>query len=79
MSLKRYISVLLVAAVFFVAGVLVGRFIMPRKVHITVVNIKDIVDIIERYNEAKHELGKVMEWNKNAIIESEPEEEKENE
>jgi len=48
---------------------------MPRKVHITVVNIKDLVEIIERYNEMKHELEGIEEWNEQAIVKPEPEEE----
>jgi len=77
MSLKRFFLALLIGAVIFIAGVAVGRFGMPRKVEITVINIKDLVDIIERYNEAKHELEKMREWNREAIIE--PEKEKKSE
>ena len=73
--MKRFFLALLIAAVFFIAGVAVGRFVMPRKVHITVIDIKDLVDIIERYNESKHELEKIKEWNKDVIIEPGPEEE----
>jgi len=72
--MKRFFLGLLIATVFFIAGVLVGKFVMSRKVHITVVNIKDLVDIIERYNEAKSELEKIKLWNENAIIPA-PEEE----
>jgi len=75
MSLKRFFLALIIAAVIFIAGVAVGRFGMPRKVEITVIDIKDLVDIIERYNETKHELEKIREWNEDVIIESEPEEE----
>lgn len=71
--MKRFFIILFVAAICFLAGVAVGRFVMPRKIHITVVNIKDLVEIIERYNEAKHELEKIKLWNENAIIEPEPE------
>ena len=74
--MKRFFIILLIAAVCFLAGVAVGRFIMPRTVDITVINIKDLVEIIERYNETKYEFEKIKEWNKNAIIEPEPEEEK---
>ena len=73
MSLKRYIGVLLIVAVCFLAGVAVGRFVMPRKVEITVININDLVDIIERYNESKHELEKIKEWNEEAVAEPEKE------
>lgn len=76
MSLKRYIGVLLVAAVFFIGGVVVGRFVMPRRVDITVIDIRDIVEIIERYNETKHEYEKIKEWNEQAIVEPESKEEK---
>lgn len=71
--MKRFFLILLIAAVFFVAGVAVGRFVMPRKIEITAVDINDLVDIIERYNEAKHELERIKEWNKEAIIEAEEE------
>jgi len=73
--MRRFFAILLIIAVFFIAGVLVGRFIMPRKVHVTVVDIKDLVDIIERYNELKYELKEIKEWNEDAITESAPEEE----
>ena len=73
--MRKFSIVLFVAAVFFVAGVLVGRFVMPRKVTIMMVDIKDLVEIIERYNEMKHELDRIRGWNEDAIIESEPEEE----
>jgi len=74
--MKRFLVILLVAAACFLAGVAVGRFVMPRKVEIMVVDIKDLVDIIERYNEAKHELEKIKLWNENAIIPKPEEEEK---
>lgn len=72
--MKKFFLALLIAATFFVAGVAVGRFVMPRQVHITVINIKDLVDVIERYNESKSELEKIKFWNENAIIEPEPKE-----
>ncbi|MBA7689580.1 hypothetical protein ES703_98088 [subsurface metagenome] len=75
MSLRRFLTVLLIAMIFFLAGVAVGRFVMPRKVHITVVNIKDLVEIIERYNEAKWELERIREWNEEVFVEPVPEEE----
>ena len=73
--MKKFLAILIIAAVFFIAGVAVGKFVMPRKIYITVVDIKDLVEIIERYNEATHELEEIKEWNKNAIIEPIPEEE----
>ena len=73
--MKRFLIIVLVAAVFFIAGVAVGRFVMPRVIHITVIDIKDLVEIIERYNEATHELEEIKEWNEEAI-EPEPKEEK---
>ena len=48
-----------------------GRFVMPRRVEITVVDIIKLVDIIERYNEAKYELERIREWNEEAIVEPE--------
>ena len=74
--MKKFFLALLAATLIFIAGVAVGRFVMPRQIHITVINIKDLVEIIERYNEAKHEFDKIKEWNEEAIIEPEPEEEK---
>jgi len=74
--MKRFFLALIIATVFFIAGVLVGKFVMSRKVHIMVINIKDLVDIIERYNEAKWELEKIKLWNEDTIIEPEPKEEK---
>jgi len=73
MSLKRFLAILLVAAVFFIGGVTVGRFIMPRKIEIAVIDIKDLVDIIERYNEAKYEFERIKEWNEQAVVKSEEE------
>ena len=75
MTLKRFFIILLIAAVFFIGGVAVGRFVMPRKIYITVINIKDLVDTIERYNEAKYELKEIKKWNEEAIVEPEPEKE----
>jgi len=75
MSLKRFLVALFIAAVFFVTGVLVGRFVMPKEIHINVIDVKDMVDVIERYNELKYELEKIKEWNKKAIAEPAPEEE----
>jgi len=65
--MKKFFIILLIAAGCFLAGVVVGRFVMPRKVEITVIDIKDLVDIIERYNESKHELEKIKLWNEQAI------------
>ena len=73
--MKRFFIILLVAAVFFIAGVLVGRFVMPRKVEITVIDINDLAEIIEKYNEIKYEFEKIKEWNKEAMVKPEPEEE----
>ena len=73
MSLRRFLTVLLIATIFFLAGVAVGRFVMPRKVHITVISIKDLVEVIERYNEMKYELEGIKEWNDEAIVEPEEE------
>lgn len=75
--MKRFFIILLIAAICFLAGVTVGRFVMPRKVEITMIDIKDLVEIIERYNELKYELDEIKLWNENAIIlkpESEEEE-----
>ena len=74
--MKRFFIILFIAAVFFIGGVLFGRFVMPRKVHITVVDVKDLVEIIERYNEAKRELERIKEWNEDAVTESGPDGEK---
>ena len=71
--MKKFLTVLLIATVFFIAGVAVGRFVMPRKVEIVMIDIKDLVEIIERYNETKHEFEKIKEWNKEAIVEPEEE------
>jgi len=75
MSLKRFFVALLIATVFFIAGMLVGRFVMPREIHITVIDVKDMVEIIERYNELKYEFEKIKEWNEEAVTESASEEE----
>ena len=72
--MKRFFIILAMATICFLAGVAIGRFVMPRKVHITVINIKDLVEIIEKYNEMKYELEGIKEWNEQAIIEPGPEE-----
>ncbi len=72
--MKKFLAALLIAAVFFVVGAMVGRFVMPRKVVIVTIDIKELVEIIERYNEMKHELEGIKEWNEDVIIEPEPEE-----
>lgn len=75
MIFKRWLMTLLIAVFIFIAGVAVGRFVMPRKINIIVINIKDLVEIIERYNETKYEFEKIKKWNEEAIVEPEPEEE----
>ncbi len=73
--MKRFLAALFIAAVVFVAGLLVGRFVMPRTLVIVTIDIKELVEIIERYNETKWEIEKIKEWNEDVIIEPEPEEE----
>jgi len=75
MSLKRFLVALLIATVCFLAGVFVGRFVMSRKIVINVVDIKGLVEVIERYNELKYEFEKIKEWNEEAVTESVSEEE----
>lgn len=75
MTFKRWLVTLLIVTLIFIAGVAVGRFVMPRKIEITVINIKDLVKVTERYNEAKYEFEKIKDWNEDVIIEPEPEEE----
>ena len=72
--MKKYLAVLLIAAVCFLAGVLVGKFVMSRKIVINVVNIKDLVEVIEKYNELKYDLEKIREWNEQMFAEPVPEE-----
>jgi len=72
--MKRFIIILLIVAFCFLAGVAVGRFVMSRKIVINVVNIKDFVEVIERYNELKYDLEKIREWNEQAFAEPVPEE-----
>ena len=72
--MKKFLAVLLIATVCFLAGVLVGRFVMSRKIVINVVNIKDLVEVIERYNELKYDLEKIREWNEQIFAEPVPEE-----
>ncbi len=72
--MKKYLAVLLIAAVCFLAGVLVGKFVMSRKIVINVVNIKDLVEVIEKYNELKYDFEKIKEWNEQAFAEPVPEE-----
>jgi len=71
--MKKFIIILLIAAICFLTGVAVGRFVMSRKIVINVVDIKDLVEIIERYNKVKYELKEIKEWNEQAIVKSEEE------
>ncbi|MBA7707099.1 hypothetical protein ES703_115964 [subsurface metagenome] len=73
--MKKFLAILLIAVAFFIVGMLVGRFVMPREIHITVIDVKDMVEIIERYNKLKYEFEKIKEWNKEAVMESVSEEE----
>jgi len=70
--MKKFSIALFIVAVFFIAGVLIGRFVMPRKVVIVMIDIKDLVEIIERYNELKYELNEIKGWNEHALIEPAP-------
>lgn len=72
--MKRFIIILLIAAICFLAGVVVGRFVMSRKIVINVVDIKDLVETIERYNELKYDFEKIKEWNEQTFAEPVPEE-----
>jgi len=74
--MKRFFFILLIATACFLTGVAVGRFVMPRKVVIVTIDIKELVDIIERYNEMKHKTEGIKEWNERAIIKPETEEER---
>jgi len=71
--MKKFLAILLIAAVSFLAGIFVGRFVMSRKIVINVVDVKELVEIIERYNEVKYELKKIKEWNEQAVVKSEEE------
>lgn len=75
MTLKRFLSYCLVTAIGILIGFCVGRFVMPRKFHITVININDLVKVIEKYNALKYEFKEIDEWNEQAITEK-PEEER---
>lgn len=72
--MKKFIIILLIAAICFLAGVAVGRFVMSRKIVINVVDIKDLVETIERYNELKYDFEKIKEWNEQTFAEPVPEE-----
>ena len=72
--MKKFLTALLIAAVFFIAGTLVGRFVMPRTLVIVTIDIKELVKVIEKYNEMKHEMEGIKEWNEDVIVEPEPEE-----
>lgn len=75
--MKRFFLVLLIATICFLAGVAVGRFVMPREMVIVTIDIKEVVEIIERYNEAKNEFKKIKEWNEEAIVGPKPKEQRE--
>lgn len=72
--MKKFIIILLIAAICFLAGVAVGRFVMSRKIVINVVDIKDLVETIEKYNELKYDFEKIKEWNEQTFAEPVPEE-----
>jgi len=72
--MKRFLAVLLIATVSFLAGMFVGKFAMSRKIVINVVDLKELVEVIERYNEAKYELERIKEWNEHVVTDPPPEE-----
>jgi len=65
--MKKFLAILLITVICFLAGVLVGRFVMSRKIVINVVDIKELVEVIERYNEAKYEFERMKEWNEGVV------------
>ena len=71
--MKRFLIILLVAAVFFIAGVLVGRFILLPTVEIVVVDVDALTTLIEKYNaqadKIRKEFKAMEEWNENSLIE----------
>ena len=72
--MKKFLAVLLIAAVCFLAGVFVGRFVMSREIVIHVVDVKELVEIIERYNEVKYERERMKEWNEGVVMDPQPQE-----
>lgn len=71
----RFIGIVSMAAAIFIAGVIVGRVVMPRKIEIVVVDVQQLVDIIEKYHKEKQELERMRFWNDKTIIKLDPEEE----
>jgi len=74
--IKRFLGYCIIIIIAFCLGIVMGKYFLSRQVHITVVDINKLVDIIERYNEAKYDLERMKEWNDEAVIKP-PEEERE--
>jgi hypothetical protein len=79
MTFKRFLAILLIAALLFIAGVAVGRFVLAPRVEIVVVDVEKLAELIEKYNvladEIREEFAAIKEWNKENITEPQPEEE----
>lgn len=80
MTIKRFLLACLAAALCFIGGVAVGKFVLSPPVTIVVIDVDKVVWLLEKYNkvaeELKVELKKIKDWNKNALIDPPPEEEK---
>lgn len=81
-SFRRFIVSLLAAALIFIAGVVVGRFVLSPSAEIVVIDVEKLAVLIEKYNmmadEIRAEFEAMKEWNENALIEPpevQPEEE----
>lgn len=80
MSVKRFLISLLIAALIFIAGVLVGKHVLSPSIEIMVVDAEKLSWLIEKYNvqaeEIKKDMAKMKEWNENALIEEPGKEDK---
>jgi len=80
MSMKRFFVSLLMAALFFISGVIVGKYVLSSSVEIVVVDVEKLAVLIEKSNaqaeEIKKEMTLMKEWNENALVEEPKKEDK---
>jgi len=71
--MKRFLISLFIVALIFVAGTVVGKFVLSPPVEIVVIDVDKLVWLMEKYNvladEIREEFEAMKTWNENALIE----------
>ena len=72
MSMKRFLLSSLLAALIFIAGAMVGKYILSPPVEIMVLDVDALSTLIEKYNDQadkiREEFKAMKEWNENALV-----------